>query len=329
MSAVTITVEQGDATALEADVLALKYAQALYGVDELVAHRLAERHPKLLTSLPAPGKTILLPTAGTIVPAYALFVGTPPIQKIEYATIRDLARRLIISALDADARVSRIAMTVHGPGFGLDEREAFRSQIAGILDALQELAASSVLRHIVIVEIDPRRVKRLLQLLDEALPGGATRAGAPRATDEVAPDLRRTSGAASDRKPKVFVAMPFDDTMDDVYHYGVQNAAHASGFLCERADQANFTGDILEWIKKRIASADIVIADLTHANPNVYLEVGYAWGAGRPTVLLVQDIQHLKFDVQGQRCLVYSRIKELEDLLAKELRALVTGGPAP
>jgi hypothetical protein len=46
-------------------------------------------------------------------------------------------------------------------------------------------------------------------------------------------------------------------------------------------------------------------ADLSDANPNVYLEVGYAWGRGRPTLLVVRDSSHLKFDVQGQRCLIY------------------------
>jgi hypothetical protein len=55
------------------------------------------------------------------------------------------------------------------------------------------------------------------------------------------------------------------------------------------------------------------------------VELGYAWGTGRPTVLLVQDVEHLKFDVQGQRCLVYTRIKQLEELLARELQALSGG----
>ncbi|MEN8179516.1 MAG: hypothetical protein ABFS39_12995 [Pseudomonadota bacterium] len=62
--------------------------------------------------------------------------------------------------------------------------------------------------------------------------------------------------------------------------------------------------------------------DLTHANPNVYLEVGYAWGVGVKTVLLVNDASELTFDVQGQRCLTYTRIKHLEKALGQELDAL-------
>jgi len=61
---------------------------------------------------------------------------------------------------------------------------------------------------------------------------------------------------------------------------------------------------------------------LTTANPNVFLEVGYAWGKGRPTILLVRDHDELPFDVRGQRCLVYGKIRELEEALAKELKGL-------
>jgi hypothetical protein len=63
---------------------------------------------------------------------------------------------------------------------------------------------------------------------------------------------------------------------------------------------------------------------LTDANPNVYLEVGYAWGVGVPTVLLVSDPDHLKFDAKGQRSLVYKNITELKSKLRKELKQLAT-----
>jgi hypothetical protein len=123
-------------------------------------------------------------------------------------------------------------------------------------------------------------------------------------------------------EPRVFVAMPFKEEMDDTYHYGMVSATNAAGFLCERADLSAFTGDVLDWVKQRIRSASLVIADLTEANPNVYLEIGYAWGSGIPTVLVIKHGEPLKFDVRGQRCLVYKKIKDLEDLLTKERQAL-------
>jgi nucleoside 2-deoxyribosyltransferase len=87
-------------------------------------------------------------------------------------------------------------------------------------------------------------------------------------------------------------------------------------------DNESYTADILERLKEKIETAAVVIADLTNANPNVYLEVGYAWGKNRPTILLAKDDEELKFDVRGQRCLKYGRIKDLELSLAKELAEL-------
>jgi hypothetical protein len=120
----------------------------------------------------------------------------------------------------------------------------------------------------------------------------------------------------------VFVAMPFAPEFDDYFHYGIQQAVNTAGFLCERADLATFTGDVIVWVKERIDSARLLVADLSTANPNVYLEVGYAWGKGIPTVLLARDRADLKFDVKGQRCLLYTSIRRLEELLTRELGGL-------
>ena len=131
-----------------------------------------------------------------------------------------------------------------------------------------------------------------------------------------------SAGATSLDKPHAFVAMPFAAELDDVYHYGIARPVKDAGLLCERVDQATFSGLIIERIRERIDSARVVIADLTLANPNVYLEVGYAWGRGRPTILLVRDVKDLRFDVQGYRCLVYGSIRVLEELLTAELGRL-------
>ena len=116
--------------------------------------------------------------------------------------------------------------------------------------------------------------------------------------------------------------MPFAAEYADRFHYGISGAVHAAGFLCERADLAPFTGDVIAWVKERIDNAALVVADLTTANPNVYLEVGYAWGRGVNTVLIVSHGDELKFDVRSQRCLIFRSIRHLEELLTTELTSL-------
>ena len=116
--------------------------------------------------------------------------------------------------------------------------------------------------------------------------------------------------------------MPFSSEMEDVFYFGIQNPVRQLGYICERVDQEAFTGDILDQVRSRIENAELVIADLTGANPNVYLEVGYAWGKARPTVLVINKSDELRFDVHGQRCLRYQSIKHLENQLSNELKNL-------
>ena len=122
--------------------------------------------------------------------------------------------------------------------------------------------------------------------------------------------------------------MPFCDDMEDTFVFGIQGPVNAAGYLCERVDFSTFTGDILARIKSRIETASLIIADLTGANPNVYLEVGYAWGKGRPTLLIAKTSDELKFDVQGQRCLIYKSIRDLATKLETDLAALSQQGQA-
>ncbi len=120
--------------------------------------------------------------------------------------------------------------------------------------------------------------------------------------------------------------MPFAVEFSDLFEYGIQHPVRDLGFLCERVNQDVFTGDILERIKSQIETSAAIIAVLTGANPNVYLEVGYAWGKGRPTILVTNDAEDPRFDVRGQRYLKYRRIKDVEETLTRELRVLKEQG---
>ena len=322
-SDISIVVEQGDALGFHADVLVLKYADALHGVDRAAVQSLTAGVPDIQARLPKPGGFYITPPTDAVGASRVLFVGVGPLRQFGYGEIRRFGRKALEALAGEMPRAGHVALTIHGPGYGLDESEAFASEVAGLLDAIGSGDVPIALTTVTIVEQDAGRARRLKTLLDQLLPAG--RPGSPssasRPLTEV-PDRLRSVGYDSQSKPHVFVAMPFADEMDDVFHYGIQGAVNAAGFLCERADLSTFTGDVMEWVKTRISSAKLVVADLSDANPNVYLEVGYAWGCGRPTVLLVKDTSQLKFDVKGQRCLVYKKIKDLETSLRSELDGL-------
>ena len=99
-----------------------------------------------------------------------------------------------------------------------------------------------------------------------------------------------------------------------------------AALLCERIDKVAFTGDVVSMLRRRIDGALLVVADVTGGNANVYLEIGYAWGASKPTVLVCAEGAELKFDVRGQRCLMYGSIRDLESKLSDELSTIYPEG---
>jgi hypothetical protein len=328
-------IKQADIRDFDADVVALKYAQEFYGADEVIA--VALTNVGIRVTEPQIGNYFYTTTRGSITAKNVLFIGVESLYQFGYSQIRRFAQQTL-EILTKEAPFTRhLAMTVHGPGYGLDEVEAALSQFNGFLASGRSGRLPSYLERISIVDIDPRRVERLRYAFEEKLAGVsfASRIGyqwlyqiEPTVSDSISAKSNENAraiyraGTASDKKPHVFVAMPFGKELVDEYHYGIQGPVHASGFLCERIDQEIFTGDILEHIKKKIETATLVIAELSGANPNVYLEVGYAWGRERPTILLAKDTKELGFDVRGQRVLIYSNAKELEEVLARELEVL-------
>ncbi len=138
--------------------------------------------------------------------------------------------------------------------------------------------------------------------------------------DSFEPEFRKPE--ADETTPHVFVAMPFKDEYDDQYYLAIQPAIHEIGFLSERMDLDAFTGDIKARMLERIRTARLVIALLDGGNPNVYLEVGYAWGVETPAILAAHEGEPLPFDVRGERVLIYDRIYRLKQMLQTELARL-------
>ena len=190
---------------------------------------------------------------------------------------------------------------------------------------LDDLPPPEPLRHLQYVDLfEATGWMTLLATLNTSMVRGRVAPEPIRAArDEIRKaDVTVPSGA----KRHVFVAMPFAVEMEDVYYYGIQRAIDANGLEPLRIDQSAFTGDILEQIKSGIRTSVAAIVELTGSNPNVHLELGYAWGNGIPTVLLLKEGGDLCFDVRGQKCIMYRTIKDLEVALSKELEILMENG---
>ena len=134
----SIAIEVGDITTFKADVIALKFAQRLFGADRAVSRALDKDVSDIIELLPTQGYYKILPSLGRIGAQYALFISVPTLYEFEYGEIRQFADNVLEGLAVSAPQTRSLAMTIHGVGYGLDESEALRSQVAGYFDALEQ-----------------------------------------------------------------------------------------------------------------------------------------------------------------------------------------------
>ena len=328
----SITVETGDIRNYQADVIALKFAQHLYGADSIVASALDKRSRDIMDLLPSIGYYKIFPSLGRISADHALFISVPTLYEFEYGEIRQFSRDVLKVLTTSAPQTQHLAMTIHGVGYGLDESEALRSQIAGYFDALETGFRPQKLQKITVVEWNLERAKRLRNVLHTILPTGEISLPSHEQTQDSIPSsysqLLNTVGNKSNRKPYVFVIMPSLDDMKDIFFYGIQRPVQAAGYLCERSNHGDKLNPIPDKIRafrrvtSRIETASFVLAELSIPSPDVYLELGYALGQQKPVLIAAREGSELPPVVQTQGCLTYKNIRDLEQALVKEIQGI-------
>lgn len=128
-------------------------------------------------------------------------------------------------------------------------------------------------------------------------------------------------------KPQVFVAMQYGQPFDTLYQEVISPGARALDLDVIRMDELARPGVIFEDMKRQIAEAKIVIAEITAPNQNVFYELGYAHALNKPTILLAQRGKELPFDIRSYRVIFYDDSiggkPALERNLQKHLEAIL------
>ncbi|MCI0695634.1 nucleoside 2-deoxyribosyltransferase [candidate division KSB1 bacterium] len=104
-------------------------------------------------------------------------------------------------------------------------------------------------------------------------------------------------------KRKCFVMMPFVPELHYFYLYLKQHIEQHHGIGCERADDRILTKPFLDKINDLIRDADVIIADCSGRNPNVFYELGIAHALKKDVILITKDpvgvapsdIRHFEF----------------------------------
>lgn len=128
-------------------------------------------------------------------------------------------------------------------------------------------------------------------------------------------------------KKKCFVLMPFTDTLREIYTEIYKPACERNNLACWRVDELTRPGSITRDIIDGILDADVIIADLTSRNPNVFYELGIAHSIGNKTLMTCQDIKDVPFDIANYRIILYEHTlngcKELASTLDSAIKELL------
>lgn len=146
--------------------------------------------------------------------------------------------------------------------------------------------------------------------------------------------IRRSSTdhthASTTDRPSEFVVMPFrQEDLQVVYDEFIKPTIDKCGLDCIRGDDMFGSNSIMEEVIEAIAASQIVIADLTGKNANVFYEVGIAHAMGKSVLLLAQSADDVPFDLRHRRVLVYDYTprgcKLLERHLEENVHRLIGG----
>jgi len=130
-----------------------------------------------------------------------------------------------------------------------------------------------------------------------------------------------------ENKKKCFVIMPFSTTKSctenkwlEIFNYIIKPGVEESklGYECERsaAGRENIIKSIIDSLNK----ANVVIADLTDNNPNVFYELGVRHTLANRTILIAQGKKHIPFDLKPYPVAFYSESPVKIALFKKDIK---------
>jgi|GEM_PF-315353 len=132
-----------------------------------------------------------------------------------------------------------------------------------------------------------------------------------------------------------FVVSPIGDekseirkNADQLFKYIIEPVCKSCGFTAKRVDQMNDVDSITEKILDSLERADLVIADISGHNPNVFYEMGFRRRTNKPIIHLRKQGESLPFDVHDIRAFDYDltdldNVASLKDRLEKTINSFL------
>lgn len=113
---------------------------------------------------------------------------------------------------------------------------------------------------------------------------------------------------------------------DKLFKYIIRPVCQKCGFEPVRVDQINDTDSITQTIIEKLSSSELVIADITGHNPNVFYEMGYRKCTNKAIIHLKAKGESIPFDVNTIRTLEYDlgdldNVEEIKGRLEQTIKA--------
>jgi len=125
----------------------------------------------------------------------------------------------------------------------------------------------------------------------------------------------------------VFVAMWFDDSMDDAFSNGIKPAAVDAGYETYRVKDDKHGERIDAKIIAEIRACRFVIADVTGTRSAVNYEAGFAEGLTKPVIWMCRKDSEkdmsTNFDTRQLQHIVWTDVGDLRKQLTDTIRARI------
>ena len=126
-----------------------------------------------------------------------------------------------------------------------------------------------------------------------------------------------------EEKIDVFVLMPFNAKMEKVYINHIKKMGEELGVTIRRADEIFSPRPFMEKVWDGICAAQLILADCTQKNPNVFYEIGMAHTVGKKVVLITRSDKDIPSDIKHFDYIPYIYDPEGVENLIEKLRAFL------
>lgn len=124
---------------------------------------------------------------------------------------------------------------------------------------------------------------------------------------------------------QVFIAMSFDDSLNEIYENGIKKAIEKLNYTPMRVDRKEYNEDICDYIITEIKKSKFAICDCTQQKQGVYFEAGFMMGLSRPVIWTCNknDLKNIHFNTEHYNYITWEDSNELYEKLLNRIQATI------